>query len=442
MSGLIKVASRLYRFNPWQDTAHGICKSFDLYRQQPVDFFMQRFPGMTIPVAEYLAEKVFCILDDPKDDSQRVEARDFGLWIKDLPSLLADPSTSGSKQVVSMSSTQGFTIASSAPLSRRSQLRQTSINMDLEGQNEEISSRSASITKRRKRGARKGKGSGVPTSQPLHLGTSLETLMAVSRSLTREISNASQSSSNHRDDLPLKFPDRPPILTPTAPTKKASKWTLSFGQNSSSRKKQLPSSVDEAGSLETNTPTSTSATAANVTNLIMGLTPPPLAPSGDLRSTAVDADQSSLWDKDHHRKLSVPRESVGASQVSPPMTQGDSDHFAPQPYNQRATSHLSEPSNSLLLSSTSSGRAAVSDADSIASSNWRTSPSDAASLFSTFSSQSSSSQGTSVSSSSWRTGGSTYKDNRSPDPPTDNPTRQLPKNVKSEYYYLASAHFY
>jgi len=33
---------------------------------------------MTRPVAEYLTSKVFCILDDPKDDSQRVEARDLG----------------------------------------------------------------------------------------------------------------------------------------------------------------------------------------------------------------------------------------------------------------------------------------------------------------------------------------------------------------------------
>ena len=56
---------RLYHYNPWTDTTLGVCSSFELYRQQPVNFFMQRFSGMTLPVAEFLAHNVFCILDDP-----------------------------------------------------------------------------------------------------------------------------------------------------------------------------------------------------------------------------------------------------------------------------------------------------------------------------------------------------------------------------------------
>jgi len=45
---------------------------------------------MTQPVAEYLASKVFCILEDPEDDSLRVTANEFGAWSRDLPILLGD----------------------------------------------------------------------------------------------------------------------------------------------------------------------------------------------------------------------------------------------------------------------------------------------------------------------------------------------------------------
>ena len=53
---------------------------------------MQRFSGMTLPVAQFLAQRVFCILPehDPLDRlSMRVSARDFGRWVRDLPALLA-----------------------------------------------------------------------------------------------------------------------------------------------------------------------------------------------------------------------------------------------------------------------------------------------------------------------------------------------------------------
>ena len=43
---------------------------------------------MTKPVAEFLASKVFCILQDPGDDSLRVTANEFGAWSRDLPMLL------------------------------------------------------------------------------------------------------------------------------------------------------------------------------------------------------------------------------------------------------------------------------------------------------------------------------------------------------------------
>ena len=51
---------------------------------------MDRFAGMTRPVAEMLAYRVFNILDDPSDDSKRISAQEFGNWAKDLPDLLAE----------------------------------------------------------------------------------------------------------------------------------------------------------------------------------------------------------------------------------------------------------------------------------------------------------------------------------------------------------------
>ncbi|KAJ7211414.1 hypothetical protein GGX14DRAFT_450181, partial [Mycena pura] len=88
----VLLINMIYHYNPWTDTKVGECKLFDLFRQQPVTLFMQRFSGMTRPVAEHLAYKVFDILDDPADDSQRISAADFGLWVKDLPDLLGNHS--------------------------------------------------------------------------------------------------------------------------------------------------------------------------------------------------------------------------------------------------------------------------------------------------------------------------------------------------------------
>jgi hypothetical protein len=82
------IGCRIYHCNPWTDTYIGACPSFDLFRRHPTNFFMQRFPGMTLPVADLLANKVFCILDDPTDDSMRISANEFGAWAQDLPLFL------------------------------------------------------------------------------------------------------------------------------------------------------------------------------------------------------------------------------------------------------------------------------------------------------------------------------------------------------------------
>jgi len=78
---------RIYRCQPWTDTAKNICSSFDQYLSDPITFFM-RLPGMTLPVANFLVENVFCILDPPTDDSRRIGAREFGVWVRDLPTLM------------------------------------------------------------------------------------------------------------------------------------------------------------------------------------------------------------------------------------------------------------------------------------------------------------------------------------------------------------------
>jgi hypothetical protein len=110
---------RLYHNNPWTDTRKGTCSSFDIFLLQPVNFFMQRFPGMTRPVADLLANRVFCILDVFEDDSARMEVRDFGAWARELPSLLDNPSRVGHKRVVSAGSIRGRPVTSSMPISHR-----------------------------------------------------------------------------------------------------------------------------------------------------------------------------------------------------------------------------------------------------------------------------------------------------------------------------------
>ncbi|KAI0790653.1 hypothetical protein C8Q75DRAFT_806056 [Abortiporus biennis] len=241
----IVLINMLYHYNPWSDTTEGVCPSFELYRKDPINFFMNRFAGMTLPVAEFLATKVFCILDDYKDDSPRVEAKAFGRWVRDLPDLLAPTGRGiGHQRNLSITSTMGYRLAS-IPHSRRPSLRlstrQSSSHaldptqraswalsrapsslgpayevpseensMDLSSmmlppvldqeaeqeqeidQETEAGSRSASTHKRRKRGARKGKG-GQAQHDPKD--ETLNTLAEASQALARELSRTSRSSS-------------------------------------------------------------------------------------------------------------------------------------------------------------------------------------------------------------------------------------------------------
>ena len=82
---MIHISGRLYRRNPWVDTAKGKSPNFEAYLSEPIAFFMREFTGMTLPVANFLVKNVFCILDRPTDDTQRISAREFGVWVRDLP---------------------------------------------------------------------------------------------------------------------------------------------------------------------------------------------------------------------------------------------------------------------------------------------------------------------------------------------------------------------
>ncbi|KDR75347.1 hypothetical protein GALMADRAFT_69329 [Galerina marginata CBS 339.88] len=247
----IVLINMLYHCNPWTDTAQGACSSFDLYLKDPVNFFMQRFMGMTKPVADVLANKVFCLLPVPQSDSPRMSAAEFGAWAKNLPALLGGH---GIHRTASSSSTQGHRISLSIPISHRPSSRHPSgcttaartpamptrslsrapslepaferaelstvidqdneddvDDADVEIEIEGMTSRSTSTNKRRKRGARKGKGTvaAAATSPTTPHDTTLATLANASQSLAREISKASKSShrsaSAHRTSSRMPF---------------------------------------------------------------------------------------------------------------------------------------------------------------------------------------------------------------------------------------------
>lgn len=100
----------LYHHNLWQDTFEGD-SAFEAFREAPVTFLMQRSPGMTREVAEFLTERVFRILpeapaaengEDEVDpalmakyerevERVRVTAGEFGEWAKNLPTLFYQP---------------------------------------------------------------------------------------------------------------------------------------------------------------------------------------------------------------------------------------------------------------------------------------------------------------------------------------------------------------
>jgi serine/threonine protein kinase len=400
----IVLINMLYHYNPWTDTAQGVCSSFELFRQQPVNFFMQRFTGMSQPVAHFLATKVFCIIGDSKDDTPRITAEEFGAWAKDLPSHFA---VSGHARVAS---TQGHPISSGFPQSRPGS-RQASLNLaprrgsrsisrvpsffdvqladlptvldqDNEGQEDELESdsRSPSTQKRRKRGARKGKGGKeqIPTSPVERADFTSHTLAKASQTLARELSRTSRSSLKSPGDVadldvpPLPIADQQLAVV----SKKSSKWKLSFGKSSGERSAPSPC-PDEPSSPDGR---QMSATASNVTNLIMGLNPP-------------QYQSPPVTPKEHYEESSYARGR---------RAKGQHSNYSNGPYIERWANNVDNRGTS--PTSIRSGRPLASSASSMASDNWRSQSSAATSTsaFTRFSNGSVSTIATSVSSSSWR----------------------------------------
>ncbi len=168
---------------------------------------------------------------------------------------------------------------------------------------QEGDSRSASTQKRRKRGARKGKGvAGVSATTP---DDTLETLASASQALAREISRKSRTSSIVGSAVGVPSPlsattnvynaingDAPPPASEKAApapapvptiTKKPSKWRLGFGKgsNNNSVAPAVPSVKEDVDIKQK------SSTANNVASILNSLNASGLEPSESLSSSAT-----------------------------------------------------------------------------------------------------------------------------------------------------------
>lgn len=526
----IVLINMLYHYNPWTDTSQGACNSFDIFRQAPVNFFTQRFTGMTRPVAEILANRVFNVLDDSGDDSKRISAADFGLWAKDLPDLLATPATPSHQRGVSISSTQGHPISSSVPPSHRPSSRQASnapssirtpaipirslsrapslepayerpeaselstvIDQEVEEQEETeqvstqgilMTSRSTSTNKRRKRGARKGKGATAATpTTPSPQDDTLATLAVASQSLAREISKASKApsvTSSHKSKTsdtssrrsrstpyepvsmyalptPLLSKHRPMAAAPQPPSptvppppnsvhvststtslhvpvKKPSKWKLSFGKASSTNLasaaangRMSPLEEPSAPSLKSMdvSVAPMSATASNVTSLIMSLDAPVV------HSTSVTDEP---WGRGRRARGSRSPHGSQPSRSPNPPPLSHHQGISPNPSIERWVHDTAggRSNRGVSPNSSRSGRPLASSSSSITSGNWRNSMSTTSSSagtstsaftrYSNASVRSVSTTATSVSATSWRTG-------KGQPPPSSNSSTHLPQGV-------------
>lgn len=454
---------RLYHYNPWTDTSDGVCSSFSLFRAHGAHFFMQRFTGMTWPVAEFLTQHVFVL--PPFDASHMpITARQFGAWVKDLPALLSDRESThrGHKRLLSSaSSTLGHPLSSCPPSRRpssraalrtplvcsRSLSRAPSIGGVLVEEPESVSrvhtfegqehfdadnehdedGRSRSTKKRGKRGSRKG-------GQKSTTDATLETLAVASQSLAREISMASRGasrSSSHAGGAMIDLSRNasrasslahpaststslapaavgaqagPPVENEaprvTVVAKKTSKWKLGFGGG----KNVAPAPVEEP----------IVGTASNVTNVIMGLSQPTphvqsSCPYGRKVSpynshSSIDMNSNPSVNAMHAPHTPLTRQRSPADEASTwarGRPPGASSTFS------SAFGGAASPSVHSGVSGSVRGH---SPPGSVRSSNWRSSMSSASTSTSAFtrysnsSTRSVSTTATSLSSGSWRTG--------------------------------------
>ncbi|KAH9991761.1 kinase-like domain-containing protein [Russula vinacea] len=419
----IVLINMLYHCNPWVDTVKDGFSSFDQYLLNPTNFFMRRFPGMTLPVANFLVENVFCILEDPTDDSQRIGAREFGVWVRDLPTFMAAPQSAThthSRGPSTTSAATGHPIAS-APASRRPVSRQPSVAsgsprrppvvlrslarntsvgpvsdrdgsdvlpaLDLvldeededeqqqpEGQHEagvrspSPSVRSNSNTRQRKRG-RKGKGMTPSMDQ---IKTS-ELLASASQTLARELSRQTRSASATLQTFPDVPPPPPvpaPVSMPTV-TKKPSRWKLSFGKSggeaaiSSRSDSQSSKSISNHGSDR----------IEHVSNHIMGLnapvSPPLQSPPSSVIGTSARARGEPQLQSQSRRAVSPTTSTRSGRAVSTISNSSASSNWRNSMASTNTSSTTFTRYSNQSMRSVSTFATSVSASSASSSTNWR-----------------------------------------------------------------------
>jgi hypothetical protein len=468
----------LYHCNPWTDTDQGACSTFDLYLRDPINFFMTRFLGMTRAVAEFLAKSVFCVLDDPDDDSQRISAREFGLWVRNLPSLLGGH---GMQRTVSNSSTQGYRLQVSTPLSHRpssrhpsgsattvrtpaipprSLSRAPSLGFAYEDPNElstvldqdeddeqqpvqtvdvdvdDAASRSTSHQRRRKRGIRKGKGVTIASHSE---DDTLTTLAGVTQNLVRELSKTSLVSSHRSVGTRTTTSTtsrtsrtiREPVAVYAVPTALLS---------ARSRKQPPPKSESPAQPTApvTKKPSKWKLTFGKASAVAQSIPPEHASSVEELTPTSIDpANPTTAMSSTATNVTNLIMGLNPTTSTQPAKAEGDSRMGGRRARGAFNENSIRPTGRNVSPNSTRSGRLLASSASSMASSNWRSSASTMSSVgastsaftrYSNSSTRSVSTAATSISSTSWRTSVKTTPINNSTMYPS------LPKNIKGKFF--------
>ncbi|EJF55384.1 hypothetical protein DICSQDRAFT_175988 [Dichomitus squalens LYAD-421 SS1] len=347
----------------------------------------QCFSGMTFPIAEILANNVFCLLDNHKDDRKRISARAFGNWIKDLPNLLGDPWTYsqhlyclcvGPLPSIPYSCRHLFGTLSSlgrGPVFEHKHGSPITLLPVPDGETEQGGAmdflhdhhdQHDAEAEMEGKSVRRCKGKGTTTTSPTSLSSAhdvtLQTLAQASQALAREIPRTSRYSAT----TPM----------PTTPDK-TSKWKLSFKKNNANATAGATSLLAaEDGPSLPDIPSSggkqMSMIASNVTNLLMSLNAPPApsaaSPHAILPSeTATVTANSGLGEDDGMIRGTVCMGSLLRLSVLVVASSRKSERRYSGP-NGNTEDKRSE--HGISPSSTRSGRLLVSSASSMASSNW------------------------------------------------------------------------
>ncbi|KAH6914192.1 CAMK/CAMK-unique protein kinase [Coprinopsis sp. MPI-PUGE-AT-0042] len=377
----IVLINMLYHFNPWTDTEDGACSSFDLYRRDPINFFINQF----------LATKVFCLLDGDEDDRRR-----------ELVTLLG---SHGMQRTLSTNSTHGHSLTS-IPVSHRPMSRTSSnatnarapsfgpayereekselstvIDQDNEddfddadastgcvlgSEFEETQSRAASTSKRK--GATSGPISSQDDTKSLARELSKQSKTSV-RAALEPVSMYAMPSSilsapSRNPPRPLLPASSPSKTTPSAPTKRSRRdGSLALARPMRSTLTANLAS-EEPAPPKAAEPAPAATTVNNVTNLIMSLNAPPNAPA--------PAPSDDTWARGRKPREPSPLNSYARSRRGPSNSSQPSLLEGPP---SRATSRAISPSStrSGRPLANSSARSISTTATSVSGASWRTS---------------------------------------------------------------------